>query len=486
MTMQTNTGMDLLQQSFLTEHLDQEAVAQVNTFVAAAVQTMGTFASPTAQQNLMKTIEDDVYKKYLSQFIGKNIHNDGDSYPKIRTARDQHAIEGTDRKPVFTFIKQLHTLRGCQAELSAPYTFLQDVVEILNIFEVQFSEGKWTKASIIQKQTFLCQFMEMTSEFELKVEYYRVLSQFIGTLEDPEPTQTMSVQQVTELHSKIETLYDEAVDQLSRPDEFKFEYYAGLGARGPLQIVMDALCLLYIWGDSTDHSNLRRLLQTFTYKSADTNLREDNYITLHDDGRVTVQVNHVTKVDRTFEPMEINLTETNPKLAHIFKLWKPIAQKFQCGAVFIGSKQEQKTTPKRSNPYVIFRYEYGSCTKPTGKLGAPSGQLHTSKRAGWYDGTGFQKQAHRAADRLGYDKDMAKKIGSCNTQRHVEAAANRIVQVPTVEEEAANRARGRRRGSSGQAMQNQYAQDQRMPGQYSANDHGGWSQEELAAAVQAA
>ena len=481
----TETVMEIEQQSFMSAHLGQEVVAGINANMSATVHKMGTLAPPDMLQKLTKVVEDGVYHQHLATFIGKNIHNDGDSHPKIRTLCDQHAIAGTDRKPVFRVIKQLHTLRGCQAELSAPYPFLQDVGAILQIFEEQFSEGNWTKNTVIQKHTFLCQFLEMISEFKLKDEYYAVLSQFIGTLEDPEPTQTMSVQQVTELHSKIETLYDGAVEQLSHLDEFKFEYYGGAGARGPLQIVMDALCLLYIWGDSTDHSNLRRLLQTFTYKSADTNLREDNYITLHDDGRVTVQVNHVTKVDRTFEPMEINLTEVNPKFAHLLKLWRPIAQKFQCGAVFIGSKQEQKTTPKRSNPYVIFRYEYGSCNKDTGKLGAPLGKLHTSKRVGWYDGTGFQKQAQRAADRLGYDKDMAKQIGSCNTQRHVEAAANRLVQAPTVEEEAAIRARGRRRGSSGRAMQTQYAQDQRTPGQYSPNNHG-WSEEELAAAVQVA
>ena len=68
---------------------------------------------------------------------------------------------------------------------------------------------------------------------------------------------------------------------------------------------------------------------------------------------------------------------------------------------------------------------------------------------------------------MGFDNDMAKKIGSCNAQRHVEAAANRIVQAPTVEQEAATRARGRQRGSSVRALQAQYAQDQRIPGQYS-------------------
>ena len=208
---------------------------------------MGSFASPTAQQSLMKTIEDSVYRQYLTTFKGKHIHIADAMYPNIRTARDQHAIEGTDRKPVFALIKNLHQLRGCTAELEAPYSFLQDIAEILNIFEVQYSEGTWPKASIIQKQVFLCQFLEMTSEFELRDEYYAVLSTFIESLPDPQPKETMSAHEVSDVHSKIEQLYKETVDQLSRPDEFILQYYPH--GCGPLQIVMDCLRLLYIWGD---------------------------------------------------------------------------------------------------------------------------------------------------------------------------------------------------------------------------------------------
>ena len=459
--------MNLYQQAFLSEHTGQENVAGINTHVSAIVQKMGSFASPTAQQSLMKTIEDVVYRQYLATFKGKNIHEADALFPKIRTARDKHAIEGTDRKAVFALIKKLHELRGCTAKLEAPYCFLQDVAAILNIFEVQYSEGTWSKTSIIQKQTFLCQFLEMISEFELKKQYYAVLSTFIESLLDPEPKETMTAHEVTDVHSKIGELYNKAVDQLSQPDEFIWQYYS-YGC-GPLQIVMDCLCLLYIWGDSTDHSNIRRLLQTFTYKGPDTSLREDNYVSLYDDGRVTLQINHVTKVDKTFQPMEVDLTLTNPKMAHILKLWRPIAGKFQSGSVFTGRHHHPKSTdtPNRSNPYVIFQYDYSTCNKKIGQLGAPVGTLHESGRKGWFQGNGLQKQAIKAATRMGYDEDMAKKVGSCNCQRHVEAAANRIVQAPTVEEEAANRARGRRRGSSGHALQTQYALDQRNPGDFS-------------------
>ena len=135
--------MDLYQQAFLSENTGQENVAGINTHVSAIVQKMGSFASPTAQQNLMKTIEDVVYRQYLATFKGKNIHEADVLFPKIRTARDQHAIEGTGRKAVFALIKKLHELRGCTAKLEAPYSFLQDIAEILNIFENQYSEGRW-------------------------------------------------------------------------------------------------------------------------------------------------------------------------------------------------------------------------------------------------------------------------------------------------------------------------------------------------------
>ena len=87
----------------------------------------------------MRMVENITYEQHLATYANKNIHNGG-PYPRIRTAQDQHATNDTDRKPVFDLIRKLHELKGCEAELKAPYHFLDDIGAILEIFEKQYSE----------------------------------------------------------------------------------------------------------------------------------------------------------------------------------------------------------------------------------------------------------------------------------------------------------------------------------------------------------
>eukprot|EP01047_Picozoa_sp_COSAG01_P037744 COSAG01_NODE_3019_length_6711_cov_12.281004_3_plen_92_part_00 len=60
----------------------------------------------------------------------------------------------------------------------------------------------------------------------------------------------------------------------------------------------------------------------------------------------------------------------------------------------------------------------------------------------------MHKQLLAAAKRLGYDKEEAKLIASCNEQRHVEIAANHPIDRPSAQQQQEIEDRARNRGSS--------------------------------------
>jgi hypothetical protein len=215
-------------------------------------------------------------------------------------------------------------------------------------------------------------------------------------------------------------------------------------------------------------TNDRRLLQTWVYRGPDTNIQTDNYIDIVDD-QVSVHINYLTKKESRFEPFTLELSETDPELAHLLKLWKPIAQKFQCGNsidTYLSTKKVTRThvTPNRTSPYVLFQYDYSSCNKSSNTLGAPLGTINA--RNNCIMGNGFQKQAKAAGKRLGYEKETVNRLASCNAARHVNVAATRPINIPTAQEQAAMEDNARRSGSSVRAQTRQYAQDSRGAGEW--------------------
>eukprot|EP01047_Picozoa_sp_COSAG01_P058525 COSAG01_NODE_6909_length_3443_cov_13.005981_1_plen_116_part_00 len=83
--------------------------------------------------------------------------------------------------------------------------------------------------------------------------------QYLGPASESEfiPIPTLDRDTVSDIHDDIRGLYEEAIELLENPDVFQFEYYER--RRGPLQVAMDALVLLYIWGQHPTHTNDRRL-----------------------------------------------------------------------------------------------------------------------------------------------------------------------------------------------------------------------------------
>jgi hypothetical protein len=278
-------------------------------------------------------------------------------YPRIRTSADKYAISDTDRTVIIETIKQLHTELGCKAKLEAPCTFLQHIGTVLDFFEEQHASGKWTKSTLAGKTVHVLQFLEMTSQFNLKQEYHAVFTTLLESLAEDAPRQTLKPEFVDTLHANIKKLTEDAMQELKCVDNFEFKYYMD---GSPFQCVMDSICLLYLWGTNVDNSNDRRVLQTFTYKSIDTDESHDNYL-YEENGHMFLRLNHLTKVFKTFQPHTINLSETNAPLADILKQWKPVAEKYQSGKTFEVYLRTRKVTkytptPDRSNPYVLFQY----------------------------------------------------------------------------------------------------------------------------------
>jgi hypothetical protein len=466
-----------LQDQFFTKHLGQERLSAINVHLSAIVKELGQHAEIDLLQQLKIVLEDNIYRQSLKNFDGDLFSG---KFPQIRTSSDKHAISDTDRSVVVETVKQLHTELGCKAELQAPCTFLQHIKTVLDFFEEQHASGKWTKSTLAGKTVHILQFLEMTSQFNLKQEYHAVFTTLLESLPDDAPRQTLKPEFVDTLHANIKKLTEEAMQELKCVDNFEFKYYPD--GICPFQCVMDAICLLYLWGTTVDNSNDRRVLQTFAYKSIDTDESHDNYL-YEENGHMFLRLNHLTKVFKTFEPHTINLSETNAPLADILKQWKPVAEKYQSGKTFEVYLRTRKVTkhtptPDRSNPYVLFQYDYSSCNSNRGQLGAPLGTK--DRRLGHcikYQGNGMHKQLLAAAKRLGYEKEEAKLIASCNEQRHVEIAANHPIDRPSAEQQQLIEERAKNRGSSAHMSTKRYAQDNREAGAWKRRR--GNSQEDL-------
>jgi hypothetical protein len=447
--------MQVHQDTFLRNALSQQKLADIDVHVSALVALLGNRAASDAGFRIKTTIEDMIYQSTL--YKDKDVTET--EFPRIRTAMDQHATRSTDRKAAIQSVRSIHVLLGCQAEFSQPYAFFLDTESMYGLFNTQYDSNTWSRKTIELKRQHICQFLEMVDQRDLKGQYYEILQSFIDTLPVDARIPTLERDTVTEIHDDIKSLYEEAVELLENPEQFQFEYYER--GRGPLQVAMDALVLLYIWGQHPTHTNDRRLLQTWVYRGADTNIQKDNFIDIVDD-QVTVHINYLTKKESRFEPFTLELTETDPELANLLKMWRPIAQKFQCGNSIDTYLKTQKVTrshvtPNRTSPYVLFQYDYSSCNKSSNTLGAPLGTVNPRNQC--IMGNGFQKQAKAAGKRLGYEKETINRLASCNAARHVNVAATRPVNVPTAEEQSAMEDNARRSGSSVRAQTRQYAQD---------------------------
>eukprot|EP01047_Picozoa_sp_COSAG01_P010579 COSAG01_NODE_451_length_16883_cov_55.881733_7_plen_195_part_00 len=161
------------QDQFFTKHLGQERLSAINVHLSAIVKELGQHAEIDLLQQLKIVLEDNVYRQSLQNFDGDLFSG---KYPRIRTSSDKHAISNTDRSVVVETIKQLHTELGCKAKLEAPCVFLQHISIVLDFFEEQHASGKWTKSTLAGKTVHVLQFLEMTSQFNLKQEYHAVFT----------------------------------------------------------------------------------------------------------------------------------------------------------------------------------------------------------------------------------------------------------------------------------------------------------------------
>eukprot|EP01047_Picozoa_sp_COSAG01_P039759 COSAG01_NODE_3304_length_6293_cov_31.189054_3_plen_609_part_00 len=449
------TFMNPHQNLFLQTTLGREAAAGVHMHVSTLVAQLASHATPDALQTMLNCVEDIVYKSTL--YTKTNI-TEAD-HPRIRTAVDKHATKDTNRKSVVQTVQQLHKALGCEGEFAQPYSFLHDTAAVWDLFNHKFDSQQWTRSTVEQKRTHLCQFLEMAGQRDLKNEYYACLQTLLETLPEDEHAPTLDSETVSEFHEDIQKLYTEAIEILKTPDKIQFEHSPD--PKQPFRVCMDALVLLYIWGEHPGHTNDRRLLQTWTYKGPDSK-PDDNTIVIVDT-TVTVQINHLTKKEKNFKPFTLELSQTDPELANLLILWEPVARKFQSGGnieCFLNTKKVTRVhnLPNRTAPFVLFQYDYSSCNSGRGKLGSPLGTLHP--KSGNYQGNGFAKQAKAAGKRLGYPDAAAKRLASVNAQRHVNVAATRPVNLASAAEMQSMEANAQRAGSSVRAQTTQYAQDQ--------------------------
>eukprot|EP01047_Picozoa_sp_COSAG01_P078347 COSAG01_NODE_14447_length_1452_cov_12.848485_2_plen_219_part_01 len=150
--------MQVHQDTFLRNVLDQQKLADIDVHVSALVALLGNIAPSDAGFRIKTTIEDMIYQSTL--YTDKNVSET--DFPHIRTAMDQHATRSTDQKLAVQSVWAIHGLLGCQGDFSQPYAFFLDTESMYDLFNTQYDSGAWSRKTIELKRQHICQFLEMT------------------------------------------------------------------------------------------------------------------------------------------------------------------------------------------------------------------------------------------------------------------------------------------------------------------------------------